>query len=405
MDSQKKQLSSKRLIALDVLRGITIAGMITVNNPGSWAHIYAPLRHAAWNGCTPTDLVFPFFMFVMGVAMYMSYCKYDHRLTWQTFGKLCFRLVMILLVAYSLSFISRLLRGIYVDDFAEYMRGWLPNMRIMGVLPRLGLVSFFGGLLLLTFKPRRAPLVATVLLTIYCIIIGVTGSFELTMDNILARVDLAVLGDSHIYHLTNSIGERIPLDPEGVLSTIPCLAHVLLGAYAGKLITTHSEVASSRQSAMSRLFIFGTIILLTGFLIDYAFPINKSMWSASYVLVTCGLASLLLALLIWLIDIKGIGQSASKGQRISKKIIRFFESFGANPLFIYCLSALFVYISGAIRFTYNDVAYNLWSFYYNVCMKPLLGETGGSLASALSLVAVMWLIAYPLYKKKIYIKI
>lgn len=381
---------NKRLLALDVLRGITIAGMITVNNPGSWGHIYAPLRHAAWNGCTPTDLVFPFFMFVMGVAMCISYRKFDYQLTAKTFGKLCYRLVMILLVAYGLSLISRLLRGIYADDFLEYMKGWLPNMRIMGVFPRLAWTSFFGGILLLTFKPQRAPWVAAVLLTIYSIIIAVTHSFELTAENILSRVDLAVLGDDHLYHLTNASGEVIPLDPEGILSTIPCFAHVLIGAYAGHLILTAENI----WDKVNRLFIMGSIILMAGFLLDYAFPINKSMWSASYTLVTCGLASLFLALLIWIIDIRG-----------HKKWSVFFESFGANPLFIYCLSALFVYICGAIRFTIGDVSYNLWSFWYKGCMQPLLGDNLGSLACALSLVAFMWIIAHPLYRKKIYIKI
>lgn len=379
-----------RLLALDVLRGITIAGMILVNNPGSWAHIYAPLEHAAWNGCTPTDLVFPFFMFVMGVAMCISYGKYQYSLTRQSFGKLCYRLLMILLVAYSLSFISRCCRAIYADDFLAYMRDWLPNIRILGVFPRLGLVGFFGGLLLLLFKPKNAPWVAGVLLVVYCIIIGVTHSFELTTDNILSRVDLAVLGDAHIYHLTNAAGERIPLDPEGVLSTIPCVAHVLIGAYAGKLIMDTNDL----WQKVNRLFIMGSIILMSGFLLDYAFPINKSMWSASYVLVTCGLASLLLALLIWVIDICG-----------KRKWSVFFESFGANPLFIYCLSALIVYLMGALRFTWNGDPMNPWSFYYRQCMVPLFGETGGSLGSALTLVMVMWLIAHPLYRKKIYIKI
>lgn len=381
---------NNRLLALDVLRGITIAGMITVNNPGSWAHVYAPLRHATWNGCTPTDLVFPFFIFVMGVAMYISYRKYDYRLTWQTFGKLCYRLVMIFLVAYTLSLVSRLLRGIYADDFAEYMRGWLPNMRILGVFPRLALVSFFGGLLLLVFKPQRAPWVAGVMLAAYCVLIGVTNSFELTADNILARVDLAVLGDNHMYHMTNAAGERIAFDPEGILSTIPCLAHVLLGAYAGRLIMTTGD----KWQKVNRLFIFGTIMLLAGFLWDYAFPINKTMWSASYVMVTCGLASVLLALLVWIIDIRG-----------KRRWSVFFESFGANPLFIYCLSALFVYGFGAVRFTFHGDNYNLWSFWNKVCLAPVFGDTGGSLAGALSLVAVMWLIAHPLYRKRIYIKI
>lgn len=390
MSTPAAKKSSNRLLALDVLRGITIAGMITVNNPGSWSHIYAPLRHAAWNGCTPTDLVFPFFIFVMGVAMYISYRKYEFTLTWRTFGKLLYRMLMIFLVAYSLSLISRLLRGIYADDFAEYMKGWLPNLRILGVFPRLALVSFFGGLLLLTFKPKNAPWVAAVLLVGYSILIAVTNSFELTTDNILSRVDVAVLGDNHMYHMRDAQGERIAFDPEGILSTIPCFAHVLLGAFVGKLIMT----TENKWEKINRVFIFGSIILLSGFLLDYAFPINKAMWSASYVLVTCGLASLLLALLIWIIDINGY-----------RRWSVFFESFGANPLFIYCLSALFVYISGAIRFTFHEHNYNLWSFYYNECMVPLFGPTLGSLCSALTLVIFMWLIAHPLYRKKIYIKI
>ena len=379
-----------RLLALDVLRGITIAGMITVNNPGTWAHIYAPLKHAAWNGCTPTDLVFPFFIFVMGVAMYFSYSKFSFRLSAQTMGKLLYRMTMIFVVAYTLSLISRFCRALYADDFVEYMKGWLPNLRILGVFPRLGLVSFFGGWLLLTFKPKRAPWVAALLLIGYSILIAVTDSFELTADNILSRVDVAVLGDNHMYHMTNAAGERIAFDPEGLLSTIPCFAHVLIGAFAGYLIKSSKDIWQS----VNRLFIMGSIILMSGFLLDYAFPINKAMWSASYVLVTCGLASLLLALLIWIIDICG-----------KRRWSVFFESFGANPLFIYCLSALFVYICGAIRFTYHDTAYTAWSFWYKVVMMPLFGETGGSLACALSLVLVMWCIAHPLYRKRIYIKI
>lgn len=382
--------AKERLLALDVLRGITIAGMILVNNPGSWAHIYAPLEHAAWNGCTPTDLVFPFFMFVMGVAMYISYRKYDFRLTKETCGKLLYRGVMILLVAYCLSLIGRLSRAIYADDFWAYMAGWLPNLRILGVLPRLGIVSMLAGFLLLLFKPKRAPYVAFVLLTIYSVIIYVTDSFELNTANILSRVDLAVLGDDHMYHLTNAAGERIALDPEGVLSTIPCIAHALIGAFAGMLITTVED----KWSKVHRLFIMGTILMISGFLLDYAFPINKSMWSASYVLLTCGLASSILALLIWIIDICG-----------KRKWSVFFESFGVNPLFLFCLSALMVYGMGAIRFDVGGEHYNLWSWWYRGVMQPLLGDKGGSVACAISLDLLMWLIAYPLYKKKIYIKI
>ena len=165
---------SKRLLALDVLRGITIAGMITVNNPGSWAHIYAPLRHAAWNGCTPTDLVLPFFMFVMGVAMFISYRKFDYRLTWRTFGKLLYRGALLVLIGWAINWFGIFCRTLSSGgSWADAL--WnnpIARLRFMGVLPRLGIVSFLGGLCLLAFKPKRAPWVAAVLLIVYCIIMN-----------------------------------------------------------------------------------------------------------------------------------------------------------------------------------------------------------------------------------------
>ncbi len=383
---------SKRLLALDVLRGITIAGMITVNNPGSWAHIYAPLRHAAWNGCTPTDLVFPFFMFVMGVAMFISYRKFDYRLTWRTFGKLLYRGALLVLIGWAINWFGIFCRtlssgGSWVDAL---WNNPIARLRFMGVLPRLGIVSFLGGLCLLAFKPKRAPWVAAVLLIVYCIIIGVTHSFELTADNIVARVDVAVLGDSHMYHMGG-----IAFDPEGLLSTIPCVAHVLLGVMAGSLIMpAEQKKAIDNWMKINRLFIFGSIILMAGFLLDYAFPINKSLWSASYVLVTCGLASLLLGLLIWVIDICG-----------KRRWSVFFESFGANPLFIFVLSGILSITMANIKFGFHGDRYSVWGFWYKVCMQPLFGDKLGSLVCALSLIAVLWAIGHILYRKKIYIKL
>lgn len=383
---------SKRLLALDVLRGITIAGMITVNNPGSWAHIYAPLRHAAWNGCTPTDLVFPFFMFVMGVAMFISYRKFDYRLTWRTFGKLLYRGALLVLIGWAINWFGIFCRtlssgGLWADAL---WNNPIARLRFMGVLPRLGIVSFLGGLCLLAFKPKRAPWVAAVLLIVYCIIIGVTHSFELTADNIVARVDVAVLGDSHMYHMGG-----IAFDPEGLLSTIPCVAHVLLGVMAGSLIMpADQKKAIDNWMKINRLFIFGSIILMAGFLLDYAFPINKSLWSASYVLVTCGLASLLLGLLIWVIDICG-----------KRRWSVFFESFGANPLFIFVLSGILSITMANIKFGFHGDRYSVWGFWYKVCMQPLFGDKLGSLVCALSLIAVLWAIGHILYRKKIYIKL
>lgn len=376
-----------RLRSLDVLRGITIAGMILVNNPGTWAHIYAPLRHAAWDGCTPTDLVFPFFMFVMGVAMFISYRKYDYTLTGKSAGHLIYRSLLIILIGWAIGWFGICCRtlsggGEWVDAI---WNNPIAHLRFMGVLPRLGWVSLFAGLLLMLFKPKNLLPVSAVLLVIYCIIIGVTGSFGLTEDNIVARVDKAILGEAHMYHLGG-----VAFDPEGILSTIPCIAHCLLGCYAGKLIFSTDDL----WQKVNRLFIFGSIILLAAFLLDFAFPINKSLWSASYTLLTCGLASLLLALLIWGIDINGQARWFTP-----------FESFGVNPLFIFVLSGVFAIIMANIHFEFGGDTYSVWSFFYKRMMFPLFGENGGSLACALIYDALLWCIAYPLYKRKIYIKI
>ncbi len=382
-------MATKRLLSLDVLRGITIAGMITVNNPGTWAHIYAPLRHAAWDGCTPTDLVFPFFMFVMGVAMTLSYKKFNYELTWQSFGKLLYRSVLLILIGWALAWFGIFCRtlsggGEFVDAI---WHNPIAKLRLMGVLPRLGWVSLFGGTLLMLCKPKNTPWVAGALLLIYSIIIAVTDSFTLSADNIISRVDVAILGEAHMYHIMG-----IPFDPEGILSTIPCIAHCLVGCYAGTLLQRKDE--ADIEPAIKRIALFGAAILLTGFLLDYAFPINKTLWSASYVFVTCGLASLLLALLMEIIDVKG-----------KRRWATFFESFGVNPLFIFVLAGFLAITLANIKFTFHGDLYSVWSFYYKVCMVPLFGETGGSLASALTFVSIMWGIGHPLYKHKIYIKL
>ena len=430
----------KRLLSLDVLRGITIAGMILVNNPGTWSQIYSPLRHAAWNGCTPTDLVFPFFVFCMGIAMYISHKKTDHMLTWSVSRKIITRGLLIVLIGWALSWFGmflgqatkaetwellRFVNAYYSGDFIDtlqvkiktffdtlYQIGWvypIGRIRILGVFPRLGIVSIFGGLLLLAAKPKNCPWVAAVLMIIYCIMQSVTNSFELNAANMESIVDLKLLGDNHIYHMTNAAGERIGFDPEGVLSTIPCVAHVLIGAWMGHLIMNVKD----NWGKVTRLLLAGAVMMLVGFLLDYAYPINKSMWSASYILVTCGLASSLLAILTWILDIRlperNEKEANTKCEIATKKVAnnwyKFFECFGVNPLFIFCLSAIAVYVMRSIRFEFNEQMYNVWSFWYKVCMQPLFGNEGGSLACALSLVLVFWGIAYLLYRKKIYIKL
>ena len=401
----------KRLLSLDILRGITVAGMILVNNPGSWSHIYAPLRHAAWNGCTPTDLVFPFFVFCMGVAMYISHSKSNFDFNWDTTRKVVLRGLLIVLIGWALSWYGMALRQfIKGSDFMTAMWTYpIEHIRYLGVFPRLGLVSLLGGLLLLIFKPKRILWVSGTLMLIYCILQSVTNSFELTAQNMESIVDLKVLGDNHIYHLRNAAGERIGFDPEGLLSTIPCVAHVLIGAWMGKLIMTEKDI----WGKATRALLAGAIMMVLGFCLDYAFPINKSMWSASYVLVTCGLASSILGVLTWILDIrlpqlnevKPATACAKVHHAVANNWYKFFETFGVNPLFIFCLSTWFVVTAAQVRFEYLEKTYNLMGFWYNVCLVPIFGDKGGSLVSALSLVLLMWAIGYILYRKKIYIKL
>lgn len=401
----------KRLLSLDILRGITVAGMIMVNNPGSWSHIYAPLRHAAWNGCTPTDLVFPFFVFCMGVAMYISHNKSNFDFNWATARKIVVRGLLIVLIGWALSWYGMALRQFVKGaDFVTAIWSYpIEHLRYLGVFPRLGIVSMLGGLLLLIFKPKRILWVSGALMLLYCILQSVTNSFELNAQNMESIVDLKLLGDNHIYHMTNAAGERIGFDPEGVLSTIPCIAHVLIGAWMGKLIMNEKDL----WGKVNRALLAGAIMMILGFCLDYAYPINKSMWSASYVLVTCGLASCILGILTWILDIRlpqlNEVQPTTACQKVhhavAKNWYKFFETFGVNPLFIYCLSTWFVITIGQIRFTVQDTAYSIWGFWYRGCMQPLLGDKGGSLACALSLVLLMWSIGYILYRKKIYIKL
>jgi len=387
-----------RLLSLDVLRGITISGMIMVNNPGSWGKIYTPLEHAQWNGLTPTDLVFPFFMFIMGVSMYLSYKKFDFKLSGETFTKLFRRSVLLFLIGLAIGWFSLFCRGLVglrLEDMPilekiAHAANNFENLRILGVLQRLALVSFFGSLTVLIFKPKHIPWLIGIILLFYWILMAATGSYFENDSSLVSIIDHAVLGTTHMYGEALPDGSRVVFDPEGLLSTLPCIAHVLLGFLAGKLI---SESKDNNQR-IQKLFIFGTIILFLGFLLDYGFPINKKIWSSSFVLATCGLASLLLGLLVWIIDIKG-----------KKQWSVFFESFGVNPMFIYVIAGIISILLGNIGFMYYGEWLSTKGFIYTQWLSPVFGDYLGSLVFALLFVTLNWFIGHILYKKKIYIKL
>jgi len=389
---------SARLLSLDVLRGITIAGMILVNNPGNWGSVYPPLRHAEWNGLTPTDLVFPFFMFIMGVSMYLSYKKFDFKFSNRTFLKLFRRSSLLFLIGLAIGWLGLFsggLRELQGTDIPLGERIWqaatnFENVRILGVLQRLALVSFFGTLIILLIPHKHIPWLTGAILLIYWILIGVTGSYVAGENNIIAIVDRAILGASHMYTETLPDGKVIPFDPEGILSTLPCIAHVLIGFWAGKLISE----SKSKNEQIQNLAIFGTILFFAGFFLHYGFPVNKKIWSSSFVLVTCGLASLLFSLLIWIIDVNN-----------KKKWSVFFESFGVNPLFIYVVADILSILLSNVVFMYQGNWISIKNFVYFEWLSSVFGNYLGSLIFAFCFVFINWIIAHILYKKKIYIKL
>lgn len=366
---------NKRLLALDVLRGITIAGMIMVNNPGTWGSIYAPLKHAPWNGLTPTDLVFPFFMFIMGISTYISLRKYHFEFSAAAAGKILKRTLVIFAIGLGIAWFSTFCRTGEVWTF--------DHIRILGVMQRLALCYGATALIAITMKHRHIPYLIGALLVGYFIVLITGNGFEYNDTNVLAIVDRAVLGEAH---MLNDNG----IDPEGFLSTIPAIAHVLIGFCVGQLLMEVNDIGKK----LERLFLVGTILTFLGFLLSYGCPINKKIWSPTFVIVTCGLASSFLALLVWIIDVKGY-----------KAWSRFFEAFGVNPLFIYVMAAVLSILLGTISIPYGDATISLHGYVYQVMLQPLLGNEAGSLAYALLFVALNWSIGYILYKKKIYIKI
>lgn len=381
--------SSGRLLSLDILRGLTIAGMILVNNPGAWSDVYAPLKHVQWHGLTPTDLVFPFFMFIMGVSMFLSFKKYNWELTPASFRKIAKRSILLFLIGYALNwFGAGLSRFAALTDlpFAERMLSAFTDfstIRVFGVMQRLAIAYFFGSVIACLIKrPKQILLFSGVLLTAYWLILLFGNGFSFSIQNVIAAVDRCLVGESRMYHDVNPEGLRIAFDPEGLLSSIGSICHVLLGYYCGTLIR---RAGKDNEKVIRSLFIFGTIVLFAGFLFQYACPINKKIWSPTFVLATSGFASLLLALLIWIIDIKG-----------KRKWSSFFEAFGVNPLFLFVAGSA---LSSVFRVT------GVKGFVYGSLLQPYLDPFVASLAYAVLYVFFIWSMGLWLYKKQIYIKL
>ena len=391
-------METKRYVALDILRGMTIAGMILVNNPGSWGKIYAPLRHAAWHGCTPTDLVFPFFLFIVGAAMAFSFAKYSSGLNSITARKLVTRSALIFLTGlllhafpfYPLNPDPDLSWGV---NYINYLKG----IRIFGVLQRIAMAYLLGGFLCLWLqKPKKIALgVVAVLLVHWAILYFFGGDDPYSKEgNIAGPIDVWLLGKSHVYR-----GFGLSFDPEGILGAISGAGTVLLGYLAGGLI----QKSRQKIDAVALLYTLSLIGIGLGIVWSNWLPINKPLWSGSYVLYTAGWSTMFLALFIYLTDVVG-----SVGKINFEKLFYPFKALGMNPLFAFVMAGIMGRVLGRmIRWeSVEGTKISVLRWFYQHVSVPLFGDNElGSLFYALCYVALFTSMAIILYRKKIFIKL
>jgi predicted acyltransferase len=364
-----------RMAALDVFRGLTIAGMILVNNPGSWEAIYSPLEHAAWHGWTPTDLIFPFFLFIVGVSITLALGR--RKDSGGTKRDLYLKIIRRSLIIFAL--------GLFLAGFPRYD---LSTLRIPGVLQRIAVCYLIASVIFLNTKWRAQALVAASLLLLYwavMVLIPVPGygAGDLSMEgNVAAYVDRTLFG-LHTWK---------PLyDPEGLLSTLPAIATTLSGILTGHYLRQHR----SELEKVAGVFVAGAGLIVAGWAWGYWFPINKALWTSSYVLLTAGLALQLLAICFWLVDIKGVRRWAKP-----------FLIFGTNALVIYFLSELFSRIISLVTFTRADGgAVDLQTFVYENLFASWASPKGASLLFAICIVLIWLGVATILYRKRIFIKV
>jgi len=367
--------NSGRQLSLDVFRGITVSFMIVVNTPGSGATTYGPLQHAAWNGFTPTDWVFPTFMFVVGNAMAFSLVKYDDFGNITFLKKIFKRTTIIFLLGFMMYWFP------FFNDIqsGNFNISPLANTRVFGVLQRIALGYFFGSLILHYVSKQGVLIFCGVALLGYWIILYAFGDYTLVGNAVLA-LDKFILGENHLYH-----GEGIAFDPEGILSTLPSIVNVIAGYFAGRFL---QEKGNSYET-ISKLMLVGAVCLFIALGWNEVFPINKKLWTSSFVALTIGLDLMILAILVYLIEIV-------KQQRWTY----FFEVFGKNTLFIYLLSELGVILLYTLKVS-DKSAYS-W-LYSSLFQKA--GDYFGSLLFALCWMVICWAVGYAMDKKKIYIKV
>jgi predicted acyltransferase len=435
-------LKLQRYYSLDIFRGATVALMILVNNPGSWAHIYSPLKHAPWHGLTPTDLVFPFFLFAVGNAMAFVMPRLEAAGDSVFWSKVIKRTLIIFAIGLFLNWWpfarwqnDQLIASGWTWANAE---GKIFGVRIFGVLQRIAISYFFASVLVYYLKARGAFLAGLILLLLYwlyCVLGNPADPYSLA-GWAGTDIDKAILGEMHMYK-----GEGVSFDPEGLMSTIPAIVQVIFGYLVGDYILRKGKEVDGRQLTVNEekltvdsrhlkedrgeltddkqksvfanlhspvykiitgLFITAMALLFAGYIWGLSFPINKKIWTSSYTVLTTGMATAILATLIYFIEVRGVRSWWT----------RFFDVFGKNALFVFALSAFLpkglrlIRIPNGVNEKGIAQYVSPWNWLYEKVYRFVPGAPEiGSLLFALTVISFMWAICYWMDKKRIYIKV
>jgi predicted acyltransferase len=382
--------SFPRLVSLDVFRGIAIASMILVNNPGSWSYIYPPLEHAKWHGCTPTDLIFPFFLFIVGVAMPFSFAKYtpgntpENRPTRQVYLRIIRRGLVLFALGLFLTLFS-----FFLDFTLKEIPIDLSKIRIMGVLQRISLAYIITAFLVLQISQRSLWIFSGISLLGYwgamqLIPVPDFGAGNLSPEgNFAGYIDRMILGSQHLY-------QGGPFDPEGLFSTIPAVVTVLIGYFTGLWL----QKQQVKSSTSVNLVIWGLGCLIIGIFWGFVFPINKSLWTSSYVVYTAGWALLVLALCYEVVEVRGL-----------KKWGFPWEVMGLNAIFLFVASGVVGRILVKTSVGSGKDAVSIKTWIYNNLFSACAGNMNGSLLFAIANLLLWWLVLYFMYRRRWFLKI
>lgn len=377
--------SSTRLLSLDVFRGLTILGMILVNNPGDWGSIYAPLEHAAWHGWTPTDLIFPFFLFIVGTSLAFSLKKYREgaAIDPAVYTRIIRRTLVLIALGLGLGLFGRL-----CDIWIKGESGLhFDTLRWPGVLQRIALVYFAASLIVLHVNTRGQVALAAALLLGYWGILAwlpAGGSYADRLSpegNVVRQVDRVLIGENHMY--TRAKSEKT--DPEGLLSTLPAIVTALLGYWTGLVI----QRGGKNYRTVNWLIVGGMIVFAVGLAWNQAFPINKKIWTSSFVLTTGGLAAVGLGLCLALFDVAGY-----------RRFARPFEIVGVNAIFVFVASGMLARFLGTktVQTAAGEQSLHGW-IYENVFTNNITEPKLASLACALATIAFWWLILWAMSRR------